>query len=127
MFCKENLLDFFYKSGNYRIYAQDYFKPDVRRMIISDTQNKWAKSQFGSEFNDGSSKLATYIAESNKNANERAIKFIKLDPRHAIFVINFFIMDNSNKEFGNVLRSINNFCAAGQEGYDKLAVVIMIT
>lgn len=105
-------------------------------MIIANGKADWAKNQFGSEFNDGQITTNTgvqlsqfgqkYLAENNKHANERAIKFIKLDPRHAIFVISYDIMNNSNKEFGNVLRSINNFCAAGQEGYDKLAVVIMI-
>jgi hypothetical protein len=53
VFCKENLLDFFYKSGNYRIYLQDYFKPDVRRMIVSDQRSTWATAQFASEFTDG--------------------------------------------------------------------------
>jgi hypothetical protein len=69
--------------------------------------------------------LDVIVSEMNKNANERAIKFIKTDPRHAVLIINTKILDNTNKDFGNMLRAVNTFCQAGQEGYDKLAVVIL--
>lgn len=77
----------------------------MRRIIISPSENAYA--------------------DANSRANERAINYLKQDGRNAIFIVDSKVENLDQKELGRAIRSINEFCLPGKEGYDRLAVVIM--
>lgn len=107
-FTARNLLRFMYKTDDYQVFYQDWFSHEVRRMIISDGTG------------------AAYD-EANRRANERSINFLKADQRNALFVVDQALWDVHNKEINRAIKSVNDFCRQGREGYERLAVVIVST
>ena len=63
--------------------------------------------------------------EANRRANERTINFLKSDPRNAIFVVDEKLCNIHNKQINAAIKAINDFCRAGREGYERLALVIV--
>jgi hypothetical protein len=111
-FTARNLLRFMYKTDDYQVYYQDWFNHEVRRMIISST-NFTASSQ--------------NYEEANRRANERTINFLKQDQRNAIFVVDEELCNIHNKQINATIKAVNDFCRAGREGYERLALVIVST
>jgi hypothetical protein len=69
----------------------------------------------------------TAYDEANRRANERSINFLKADQRNALFVVDQELWDVHNKEINRAIKSVNDFCRQGREGYERLAVLIVST
>lgn len=51
--------------------------------------------------------------------------FLKQNPRNAVFIVHEKFLNFSRKETQAAFRAVNEFCKQGQDGYERLAVLIL--